>query len=262
MSLIVSVFINGAIIMASDSRASMSRTMVNGNQTIVDNFIHYNDTTMKTYLCPNNCGISVCGNATIEGSPISGRIDSFIKECIKDSTDVEEMPKLILEYFHKFKISSPTIFHICGFHNNGGSYEKRVYKIELMKQSVQVDGKEKCGVFWDGEVDVLTKLIKSTILPFDNTSVYNIDNVNIDNKKIDHAYIIDRDKSMVLKEMEMPIDHFTIQDAIDFAVYAIKTTAETMRFQLTAKTVGGPIDVLVLKPSEALWVKKKELKVE
>ena len=43
MSLIVSVFINGAIVMASDSRASMSRTMVNGNQTIVDNFIHYND---------------------------------------------------------------------------------------------------------------------------------------------------------------------------------------------------------------------------
>ena len=44
MSLIVSVFINGAIVMASDSRASMSRTMVNGNQTVVDNFIHYNDT--------------------------------------------------------------------------------------------------------------------------------------------------------------------------------------------------------------------------
>ena len=84
----------------------------------------------------------------------------------------------------------------------------------------------------------------------------------VDDKNIDHAYIIDRDKSVVLKEMQMPIDQFTIQDAIDFAVYAIKTTAETMRFQLTAKTVGGPIDVLVLKPSEALWVKKKELKVE
>jgi hypothetical protein len=262
MSLIVSVFINGAIVMASDSRASMSRTMVNGNQTIVDNFIHYNDNTMKTYLCPNNCGISVCGNATIEGSPISGCIDSFIKECIHDSTDIDEMPKLILEYFHRFKISSATIIHICGFHNNGGSFEKRVYKIELMKQSVQVDGKEKCGVFWDGEVDVLTKLIKSTILPFDNTNVYNVDNVKVDDKNIDHAYIIDRDKSVVLKEMQMPIDQFTIQDAIDFAVYAIKTTAETMRFQLTAKTVGGPIDVLVLKPSEALWVKKKELKVE
>ena len=48
--LIVSVFINGAIVMASDSRASMSRTMVNGNQTIVDNFIHYNDKSFTVCL--------------------------------------------------------------------------------------------------------------------------------------------------------------------------------------------------------------------
>ena len=57
------------------------------------------------------------------------------------------------------------------------------YKIELMKQSVQVDGKEKCGVFWDGEVDVLTKLIKSTILPFDNTNVYLISTLMDDSIK-------------------------------------------------------------------------------
>ena len=59
----------------------------------------------------------------------------------------------------------------------------------------------------------------------------------------------------------IPFEMFTLQDAIDFAIYAIKTTADTMRFQLRNKTVGGPIDVLVIKPSEAFWVKRKELHV-
>jgi len=262
MSLIVSVFINGAIVMASDSRASMARTLNENGKVIVDNFIHYNDTTMKTYLCPNKCGISVCGNASINNQPISGCIDSFIKECINENTSVEEMPKLIFEYFHRYKIDAPTIFHVCGFVNNNGSFERRGYRIEIMNKTVTQDDPNKCSIYWDGQVDVLTKLIKKTILPTEDEAVKLVENINVDNVNVEKAYLIDSNKCQILKDMEIPIDQFTIQDAIDFAVYAIKTTAETMRFQLVSKTVGGPIDVLVLKPSEAIWVKKKELKVE
>ncbi len=51
-----------------------------------------------------------------------------------------------------------------------------------------------------------------------------------------------------------------LQDAIDFAVYAIQTTIDTMRFQARRKTVGGPIDVLALTPDEVKWIQKKELR--
>jgi len=54
---------------------------------------------------------------------------------------------------------------------------------------------------------------------------------------------------------------FTLQDAIDFAVYGIHTTINTMRFQMRVKSVGGPIDVLVIKPDEAFWVQRKELHI-
>jgi hypothetical protein len=51
-----------------------------------------------------------------------------------------------------------------------------------------------------------------------------------------------------------------LQDAIDFGVYAVKTTIDTMRFQQKEKTVGGPIDVLVIQPyNEPFFVQKKEL---
>ena len=40
-------------------------------------------------------------------------------------------------------------------------------------------------------------------------------------------------------------------DAIDFAKYAIQTTIDTMKFQQRGKTVGGPIDILIIKPDNA-----------
>ena len=54
-------------------------------------------------------------------------------------------------------------------------------------------------------------------------------------------------------------DAMTVQDAIDFSVYAIRTTIDTIRFQARPKNVGGNIDVLLLKPNqEPRWIKKKE----
>ena len=54
-------------------------------------------------------------------------------------------------------------------------------------------------------------------------------------------------------------EFFTLQDSIDFAEYAIKTTIDAMKFQRRVKTVGGPIDVLVIKPTGAQWISRKEL---
>ena len=54
--------------------------------------------------------------------------------------------------------------------------------------------------------------------------------------------------------------YFTLQDAVDFARYAVKTTIDTMRFQRRVKTVGGAIDILVIKPTEAFWIEKRQLR--
>ena len=62
-----------------------------------------------------------------------------------------------------------------------------------------------------------------------------------------------------VKTAAIPWNFFTLQDAVDFAIYAIRTTIDTMRFQVRPKTVGGPIDILVLRPNEGYWVKKKTL---
>ena len=47
---------------------------------------------------------------------------------------------------------------------------------------------------------------------------------------------------------------------VNFADFAVRTTVGTMRFQLRPKTVGGEIDLLVLRRSGAEWVRRKTLR--
>ena len=54
--------------------------------------------------------------------------------------------------------------------------------------------------------------------------------------------------------------YFTLQDAVDFARYAVETTINTMRFKNVVETVGGNVDILVITPDETKWLQKTELK--
>lgn len=53
--------------------------------------------------------------------------------------------------------------------------------------------------------------------------------------------------------------YFTLQDAVDFARYAVLTTIQTMRFKNVIETVGGQVDILVITPEETRWLQKENL---
>ena len=54
--------------------------------------------------------------------------------------------------------------------------------------------------------------------------------------------------------------YFTLQDAVDFARYAVETTIQTMHFKNVIETVGGAVDILVITPDETKWLQKEYLK--
>lgn len=54
--------------------------------------------------------------------------------------------------------------------------------------------------------------------------------------------------------------YFTLQDAVDFARYAVETTIQTMRFKNMVETVGGSVDILVLTPEETRWLQKEQVR--
>ena len=94
------------------------------------------------------------------------------------------------------------------------------------------------GASWGGEADTLSRLL-SRVGALDQNGAL----------------------AKELASFGVAFQHFTLQDAIDVAAYAIRATADTMRFQMRPQTVGGPIDALVVRPGEARWLQRKELQI-
>ena len=234
MSLIICVYVEEGIVLASDSRTSYNKTV--GNINLMG--VHSTNTTNKTFLCPNKTGISTCGDASIKGKPISGFIEAFIREKIKEETNIDDMPVLIKEYFNNLEAGLKTSFIIAGYKKENEKYIQKIYRIRTDADDIEsIDTTVGQGALWDGEILTLTKLLTTVYSKNTETGEFN-------------AFPLP----------EFAWNYYTLQDAIDFAKYGIKTTIDTMRFQTVTETVGGPIDILVIKPQSAEWLSKKELK--
>ncbi|HST04802.1 MAG TPA: hypothetical protein VLQ48_08700 [Chloroflexia bacterium] len=258
MTFIITVYVNEGIVMASDSRLTMSRTVTNENafkaqqsQVLMD--IVQSDANYKLFLAPNGVGISTCGDASVNGEPLAGYIEAFMDEEIAQVLDspiesddvieggeVDKVADQLLEYFKKLPGPPDTAFHVAGYKTEGNKRVQQIWRVTIKtgEKTLINNGGEK-GVLWDGEGDFMYRLIQP---------VY---------RKSDQGEYV------ALENPDIAFHYFTIQDAIDFAVYATRTTVDSIRFVATrSKTVGGPIDVLVIKPRDAFWVQRKQLKVQ
>ncbi len=250
MSLIISIFCGEGIVMASDSRTTFNSSdfspLPDGKGAIITNYqgVHYSDTTYKTFLV-NNIGISTCGAAGINGTPLTGFIEKFIHEQISKETDVADVPNLLLQYFRSFFPIPELLFQVAGYSQKSGKTEQRLYRVSISSDSVKEVDTSSQGAAWNGETEILSRIVNSIWLK----RVAKNDNGE------DIAFYDE------IKAPPIPWNFFSLQDGIDFATYAINTTIETMRFQQRLKTVGGPIDILIIKPDGAFWAAHKTLHV-
>ena len=239
MSFIISLYVQEGIVMASDSRLTLTHTEQRGNQQVQIS-VPQSDANYKTFLAPGNIGISTYGAADVRGVPISGYIESFITEKLSGPVvDINAVPRMLIDYFRALSPVPDTGFHVAGYSKKEGKLIPHVWRITLINGTVaEINRPGDQGAAWEGETDVMTRLIQP---------------VNL----------VGQDGSMTpLAPSVINWPFFTLQDAIDFAIYAVKTTRDTMRFQTRPKTVGGPVDVLVIKPARAFWVQRKELHAE
>jgi hypothetical protein len=244
MSLIITMFVREGMVMASDSRLTLNSQQGQVGASVIQQLaVSQSDTNNKTFLAPNDIGISTCGAADVNGVPIGGFIESFIREKLQNITpaiEVDQVPTLLLNYFRALSSIPATIFHVAGYKKEGEQVIQHVYTINVSAAAITrvnllgVLGEN--GAAWNGEIDILTRLINP---------VFTQQGSNF----------------TPLPTYPIPFQFFTLQDAIDFSVYAIAATIDSMRFMPRAKTVGGPIDVLVIRPQGAEWIQKKRLHI-
>jgi hypothetical protein len=239
MSFIISVYVREGIVMAVDSRLTFNRQEQQGGKTIINLAVGQSDSNYKLFLALDSVGISTYGAADIKGVPIAGYVESFIAEKLKDTPgNVEEVANRLADYFRGFTPTPSTHFHIAGYSPSADQPEQHVWHVDVASnQRSRLNPPGEQGASWGGEADILARLLQPV------------------------AQIDQQDKiQQKFPYHQIPWQFFTLQDAIDFAVFAIRSTIDALRFQPRAKTVGGPIDVL--KPAGASWIQRKELHVE
>lgn len=244
MSFICSVYIPEAIVMASDSRQSVTIKTKNkeGHESEP---IHTtsSDSVNKTFLLEEQgVGISFAGDTLLGGISTESHIKRFLEEKVVKTDDVVTIADKILGYFKTNFPQANTNIHVCGFKKEGRTsipyvFGLHVARNEKERKNIKQNTKEvDYGVMWSGEGDIVARLLNTPL-----------------------QISIGPGSHETIPPVPVMYPAMTSQDAVDFAVYLTRATAETMRFQARPKTVGGPIDVLLLTPEETKWIQKKDI---
>jgi hypothetical protein len=241
MSFIITMYVREGIVMAADSRLTLNTRQVQGPGQVATVPVPHSDSNYKLFLAPGNIGISTFGAADIQGVPIAGFIETFMNNFLTGSnTPVDAVPQLMLNYIRQFQPVPDTQFHIAGYKFINGQIDQHLWHVHVTNNTINrlnVPGQQGCN--WGGEVDVFTRLIQ-------NVGLLNQQGV----------------LTSALPYYPIPFQFFTLQDAIDFSIFAVKSTIDLIRFQPRPKTIGGPIDVLVIKPDGPTWIQRKALRGE
>lgn len=158
----------------------------------------------------------------------------MIRTTILPETPVEELPQLIVDYFNGLEETPDTNFIVAGYSRDKTG--QLLYRVNVRGGgTVKLQDTSAQGALWDGETSTLTRLVQDVWLRLDNGSYDPIPSEDI------------------------LWNYFTLQDAVDFARYAVETTIQTMRFKNVVKTVGGSVDILLITADDTRWLQRGEL---
>jgi len=236
MSFLITVYVNEGIVLASDRRTTYTQTVNENGEKTVKIGVHTTNSTDKTFVCPNGAGISTCGDASLLNKPITGFIQEMIRTRIASETKTSDIPQIIVDYFYEKPVVPNTNFFVAGYDLINDKKVQKVFRVQLKDKIIEEKNTESQGASWDGETLTLTRLIQNVAI-----------------KGNDGGFV-------QLPFEEILWNYFTLQDAIDFARFAVGTTINTMHFKNVVETVGGNVDILVITPETTKWIQKEELK--
>lgn len=262
MSLVIVTYVPEGIVMASDSRQSITiegKTPEGKDLPKIDTI--NSDNVYKTYLLTRTdrdnrlifeVGVSSFGQDLLGGIATASHIKRFAEEELTDNDDVVTIPRKLVEYFRKTFPNVDTGFHVAGYKKEGKVSVPHVYSCHIgnnifgLRRNVKPDGSLFYGAAWSGQIDILSGILQPSLLLGPNGNP----EIGPDGKPV------------AIHKPPIVWDAMALQDAIDFSVFAIRTTIDTIRFQARPKNVGGPIDVLIITPDGGRWIRRKELRGE
>jgi hypothetical protein len=228
MSLTVVVWTPTGLVMAADSRTTITYTRDQKYGSKLSTTDILSDSTYKLVLLEKTrVGISTYGASHAGGLPVDAHLRAFEEERVTPEDRAPEVAEKLLAYFQEKFPGINLYFFVIGYREEDKLSVPYVYNVSVEKNTstrvnVQPNGERwPGGVSRGGATDIVNRLIVSDRLP----------------------------------EFSL----LPLQDAVDYAVFLIDVTSKVMRFEPGLETVGGPIDVLVITPTEGYFVQRKAL---
>jgi hypothetical protein len=243
--MIISVCAFGGVVMAADSGASRHIALSDISMLIAaatdekvrnaiiksheenDNLSFcYSDTTDKIHVMQNGIAVSEGGAWIIKGgTSIKPYLDHFYRTALFNSPG--EAADALLKYTETIAPDGMSAgFHVCGFDppdEKFGIPIPRVYFVNTLAHVVTSLEKGSTGMMQHSANDYMKQM-----------------------------------SQLVANNLRS----FTMQDVVDYCVFAIKASAMYEKFVLLNNRISGHIDVLVMRPGQVEWVSKKTLHAE
>lgn len=174
MSFIITLYTQEGIVMASDSRLTLNvqQQTPQGEQTLLA--AGMSDSNYKTFVTNNRIGISTFGQAQINGSPISGYIETFIREDVQKDISVTNFANDLKEHFRSYNPIPDVGFIVAGYEENGDGLKQMVFKVTPSNGSIEhvnpdrPDGAPSQGATWGGEGDILSRIVQPVFTKDEN----------------------------------------------------------------------------------------------
>ena len=216
MSLLVTVVVNNGIVMAADSRTTWTHK---------DGTITYQDGTHKLFQYNNKIAVSSCRNASINRQTIEFHFNK-IKEKYPDLT-IHKLPKQLKDYFLSLKSDCNIAFFVVGYDNNDKPVGYRVYTQE-----------------------------KNERLSVSYPTSYWLGDRNFASRAFGKVYVKDGSKYIEHEDYKLRLDKYSLIDAVKYATFMIEASSKYQEFFDVKKTIGGPIDILIIQKSGSYWYSK------
>jgi len=233
MSLCISIYVPSGVVMATDSRVSgvltRNEETANGTLSRVHERIVFSDSAQKLLIFEQaGVAISTFDTAIVEKYPVEHHLRRFMElEQPKSDISIEEITRKLVGFF-KGRFSGTGVgFHVAGYRQEGIQHVPYLYSCHTLAESTptrrnaNAEGDTLYGITRSGETLITNRLIDTDAAPI--------------------------------------FDAMPLQDAVDYALFLMRTTVEALRFEPRFPAVGGAIDVLVITPQKMEFVQCKTL---
>lgn len=249
------------IVLAAESRVTLSIPMGNGGQHMV-NFD--NATKLLDFHEPNNyVGAVTYGQATIELRTAHSFIPEFENSLPNKRLSIlefsESLSKFFLDQWNNSAMpkadqwtGQDMTFNVAGYNENEPYGRVYMFSIPRAPKPVELNvdtGKgNQFGVNWGGQREIVDRLV----MGYDSRLIQLLQNAGCNMEAIM--------PTLKTLQLAIPIQFMPLQDCIDLVLLFMKTTINAQSLTIGIRGCGGPIDVAVItriKPIE--FIQRKQL---